>query len=333
MKTTHGLYLLLTSAGLALAPSAAAQDAPAPAEAETAQGGIEDIVVTARRTSEAAQTIPIAITAFGAQQLADANVEGIADVAKQTPNFFVQTSSADPTGVLLTIRGQSQQDSILTIESPIGVYVDGVNYIRSSNLETALFDTERVEVLRGPQGTLFGKNTTGGAINITTRQPDLGAIGGYVQASGATHDRYELGAVLNLPVVTDTLGVRLVGRWTDYGSLGVNGLGDGIGGREQVAFRAGTLLETDSVSWAISADYTRTKGDGPVSKLAFVSPFPSLLPGTPNPAPALIDIAISQGILNPALLADPVANGPAIGAALTQAQALFAGLVGSARLL
>uniref|UniRef100_UPI0015C39475 TonB-dependent receptor plug domain-containing protein n=1 Tax=Sphingopyxis sp. KK2 TaxID=1855727 RepID=UPI0015C39475 len=273
----NGLHLLLTSAGLALTSAAAAQEAPATADTgtETAQGGIEDIVVTARRTSEVAQTIPIAITAFGSQQLADTNVEGIADIAKQTPNFFVQTSSADPTGVLLTIRGQSQQDSILTIESPIGVYVDGVNYIRSSNLETALFDTERVEVLRGPQGTLFGKNTTGGAINITTRQPDLSGAGGYVQASGATHDRYDVGAVLNLPVVTDKLGVRLVGRWTDYGSLGVNGLGDGIGGREQVAFRGTTLFETDSVSWAITADYTRTKGDGPVSKLAFVSPFPS----------------------------------------------------------
>lgn len=330
MRMTHGLFLLLTSASIAIATGAAAQEAPAPApaDAETTQGGIEDIVVTARRTSEVAQTIPIAITAFGAQQLTDANVEGIADIAKQTPNFFVQTSSADPTGVLLTIRGQSQQDSILTIESPIGVYVDGVNYIRSSNLETALFDTERVEVLRGPQGTLFGKNTTGGAINITTRQPDLSGVGGYVQASGATHDRYDIGAVFNLPVVTDKLGVRLVGRWLDNGSLGINGLNQGIGGREQIAFRANTLFTpNDAVSWAISADYTRTKGDGPVSKLAFVSPFPSPAAGTPNPAPALIDIAISQGILNPALLADPVANGPAIGAALAQARTLFAGLV------
>ncbi|APZ97193.1 hypothetical protein BWQ93_00805 [Sphingopyxis sp. QXT-31] len=321
------LSWLLAGASLTITTGALAQEAPAPAETEAAQGGIEDIVVTARRTSEAAQTIPVAITAFGSQQLSDANVEGIADIAKQTPNFFVQTSSADPTGVLLTIRGQSQQDSILTIESPIGVYVDGVNYIRSSNLETALFDTERVEVLRGPQGTLFGKNTTGGAINITTRQPDLSGFGGYVQASGATHDRYDVGAVLNLPLMTDKLGVRLMGRWLDNGSLGVNGLGDGIGGREQIAFRANTLFETENVNWAISADYTRTKGDAPVSKLAFVSPFPSPAPGTPNPAPALIDIAISQGILNPALLADPVANGAAIGAALAQAQALFASLI------
>ena len=321
------LSWLLASASLTITTGALAQEAAPPADTEAAQGGIEDIVVTARRTSEAAQTIPVAITAFGSQQLSDANVEGIADIAKQTPNFFVQTSSADPTGVLLTIRGQSQQDSILTIESPIGVYVDGVNYIRSSNLETALFDTERVEVLRGPQGTLFGKNTTGGAINITTRQPDLSGVGGYVQASGATHDRYDVGAVLNLPLMTDKLGVRLMGRWLDNGSLGVNGLGDGIGGREQVAFRANTLFETDSVNWAISADYTRTKGDAPVSKLAFVSPFPSPAPGTPNPAPALLDIAISQGILNPALLADPVANGAAIGAALAQAQALFASLI------
>ncbi|KTE38617.1 MULTISPECIES: TonB-dependent receptor [unclassified Sphingopyxis] len=321
------LSWLLASAGLTITTGALAQEAAPPADSEAAQGGIEDIVVTARRTSEAAQTIPIAITAFGSQQLSDANVEGIADIAKQTPNFFVQTSSADPTGVLLTIRGQSQQDSILTIESPIGVYVDGVNYIRSSNLETALFDTERVEVLRGPQGTLFGKNTTGGAINITTRQPDLSGVGGYVQASGATHDRYDVGAVLNLPLMTDKLGVRLMGRWLDNGSLGVNGLGDGIGGREQIAFRANTLFETDSVTWAISADYTRTRGDAPVSKLAFVSPFPSPAPGTPNPAPALIDIAMSQGILNPALLADPVANGAAIGAALAQAQALFASLI------
>ncbi|HMO76468.1 MAG TPA: TonB-dependent receptor [Sphingopyxis sp.] len=320
--------ILSLLAGTSIAVIAQAQEADSAADAPAATSGIEDIIVTARRTDEAAQTIPIAITAFGAQQLADANVEGIADIARQTPNFFVQTSSADPTGVLLTIRGQSQQDSILTIESPIGVYVDGANYIRSSNLETALADVERVEVLRGPQGTLFGKNTTGGAINITTRQPDLSAAGGYVQASGATHDRYDLMGVANLPLVADTLGVRLLARWSDNGALGVNGLGNGIGGREQIAFRSNWLFTPgDSVTWAVSADYTRTRGDGVVSKLAFVSPFPSPAPGTPNPAPALIDIAISQGILDPALLADPVTNGAAIGAALGQAQALFAGLV------
>lgn len=327
MTRTGRIISLLAGTGMAFA--AQAQEAPAPPADEAAEtGGIQDIVVTARRTNEAAQTVPLAISVLGGQQLADANVEGIADVARQTPNFFVQTSSADPTGVLLTIRGQSQQDSILTIESPIGVYVDGVNYIRSSNLETALADVERVEVLRGPQGTLFGKNTTGGAINITTRQPDLDAVGGYVQGSGATHDRYDVMGVFNLPIATDKLGVRLMARWLDYGALGVNGLDEGIGGREQIALRSNWLFTpSDAVTWSVSADYTRIKGDAPVSKLAFVSPFPSPAAGSPNPAPALIDIAISQGILNPALLADPVANGPAIGAALAQTQALFASLI------
>jgi iron complex outermembrane receptor protein len=325
MRTGRLISLL---AGTSMAFAAHAQEAAAPPADDSAEtSGIQDIVVTARRTNEAAQTVPLAISVLGGQQLADTNVEGIADVARQTPNFFVQTSSADPTGVLLTIRGQSQQDSILTIESPIGVYVDGVNYIRSSNLETALADVERVEVLRGPQGTLFGKNTTGGAINITTRQPDLDAVGGFVQGSGATHDRYDVTGVLNLPIATDKLGVRVLARWFDYGSLGTNGLGEGIGGREQIAFRTNWLFTPgDAVTWSISADYTRTKGGGVISKLAFVSPFPSPAAGSPNPAPALIDIAISRGILNPALLADPVANGPAIGAALAQAQALFAGL-------
>lgn len=333
---TRRLLLLFASASIAAtaqaqtAPATPAADVPAPADDSNAQSsGIADIVVTARRTSEAAQTIPLAISVFGGQQLADTNVQGIENIAQQTPNFFVQTSSADATGVLLTIRGQSQQDSILTIESPIGVYVDGINYIRSSNLETALTDVERVEVLRGPQGTLFGKNTTGGAINITTRQPDLDAAGGYVKLSAATHDRYGATGVLNLPLIDDVLGVRILAQRIEDGSLGVNGLGDGIGGKKQTAFRTNWLFTpNDSVTWAISADYTRTRGDAPVSKLAFVSPFPSPAPGTPNPAPALIDIAISQGILDPALLADPQGNAAAIGAALGQAHALFTGLVG-----
>jgi iron complex outermembrane receptor protein len=300
----------------------AQRNAPAP---EISNSGIQDIIVTARRTNESAQSVPLAITVLDAQKLADTNVQGIADIAKITPGFFVQTSSADPTGVLLTIRGQSQQDSILTTDSPIGVYVDGVNYIRSSNLESALVDIERVEVLKGPQGTLYGKNTTGGAISITTRQPDLSQVGGYLDVGAGNYARNEQTAVFNLPLIKDELGVRLLAQRQDHGDYGRDGAGRGLGSKNAIAFRGNLLWRpNDTVRLAISADYTRTRSSGPNAYLAFVNPFPALAPGAPNPAPALLAIALGTGILNPALLADPVANQNAIGAALGQARALLA---------
>lgn len=160
------------TAALAADTAEAQQETPAAAQ-EGASGGIEEILVTARRASESAQRVPLAITVVSGEALREANVVEVRDLARMTPNFQALTGNGDPTSVILTIRGQSAQDRLLTTDSPIGVYVDGVNYARMSNLETAFLDVERVEVLKGPQGTLFGRNTTGGAINISTKQPYL----------------------------------------------------------------------------------------------------------------------------------------------------------------
>lgn len=313
-----------TPAAADAVPPAQAAAQPAPAE----QGGIADIIVTARRTNESAQSVPLAISVLDKQKLVDTNVNSMADVAKITPGFFVQTSSADPTGLLLTIRGQSQQDSILTTDSPIGVYVDGVNYIRSSNLESALVDIDRVEVLKGPQGTLYGKNTTGGAISITTRQPDLKRTGGFIDFVAGNYGRLDLTGVLNLPLIDDVLGVRLMAQRTDHSSIGHDGLGRGLGDKREQAYRANVLFKpNDGVRLALSADYTLNKSNGPLARLAFVSPFPSLATGSPTVGPALFDVALASGLLNPALLADQVGNAAAIGAALAQAQALLSSYI------
>lgn len=311
-------------------PAAKAVGLPAPEAESAARGGIADIIVTARRTNESAQSVPLAISVLDKQKLVDTNVTGLADVAKITPGFFVQTSSADPTGLLLTIRGQSQQDSILTTDSPIGVYVDGVNYIRSSNLETTLVDIDRVEVLKGPQGTLYGKNTTGGAISITTRQPDLKRTGGFIDVVGGNYGRLDVTGVLNLPLVDDVLGVRIMAQRLDHDSIGHDGLGRGLGDKREHALRANILFKpSPGVRLAISGDYTLNKSNGPLARLAFVSPFPSLAPGSPSVSPALFDVALASGLLNPALLADQEANAAAIGGALFQAQKLLSSYVPS----
>ena len=310
----------------AAAPATEGQAGPDDQSAVTDQSGndgLSDIVVTARRTNESAQRVPLAISVFDASELKRANVTEVVDIARLTPNFSVTTAGGDATSVLLTIRGQSQQDYILTTESPIGVYVDGVNYIRSSNLEAAFLDVERVEVLKGPQGTLFGKNTTGGALNITTRQPDLTRIGGYAIGVLGNYDRRDITGVLNLPLISDKLGLRLMGNHAEHSGYATDSTGRELGNKNRNAFRANLLFQSGTVRWSLSGDYTREKSNGPIARLAWVNPYPSPAAGTPNPALGLVEVALEAGLITPAMRADPVANAAALTAGYAAAQRLL----------
>ncbi|ATE65983.1 TonB-dependent receptor [Rhizorhabdus dicambivorans] len=300
------------------------EPAAAPAAAEAgAPEGIEDIVVTARRTNETAQKVPLAISVVTGEAMKEANVSEFRDFARLTPSFQALVGAGDATAVILTIRGVSAQDRLLTTDSPIGIYVDGVNYARTSNLETAFLDADRVEVLKGPQGTLFGKNNTGGAVSVTTRQPKLGEFGGYVIGTVGNYDTYEALGVLNLPLVKDKLGIRVMGSHRERGGFGKDFFGRELNTKNQDAFRVNGLFESGSVRWAVSGDYTKTTGSGAIARLTFLNPLPSTLAGTPATAPIYIAVAIQAGLLNPALLANRTANAAAINAAAALARPLL----------
>ncbi|UNU43006.1 TonB-dependent receptor [Sphingopyxis sp. YF1] len=305
----------IAAAGLIVAMPAFAQEADAAADAgaDAASSGIEDIVVTARKRAESVQDVPVAITAMSGDQMVDRSVKDITDIAASTPSFFAQTSSADPAALLVSMRGQSATDALMTLDSPVGVYVDGVYLPRSIGLRAAMVDIERVEVLRGPQGTLFGKNTTGGAVSITTRQPDLLETGGFVSMILGERGKMEATGALNVPLVRDVLAVRAVVQYSGNNGYGRNLLGQRIGGdvtktgRLNVAFAPSDRLRVN-----LSADYQRIKGDGIITRLSWLNPIGGAAP-LPAPTNLLRATLAQQG------LADTPANRATAYAFLQQA--------------
>jgi iron complex outermembrane receptor protein len=180
----------LAALSAALAAPAAAQEAtaqlaPAPTTANDQGDRIADIVVTARRLEENLQSTPVSVSAVGGQMLDQMNFRSVDELTQLVPNVAIAEASGSITGTQPYIRGIGSQEPLLTIDSPVGVYLDGVYLGRQAANNFDLVDPERIEVLRGPQGTLYGRNTTGGAINIITKKPakEFGAElkGGYAR--------------------------------------------------------------------------------------------------------------------------------------------------------
>lgn len=178
--------LAALAAGLATpayGQEAAAQPAPAAASAEDQGDRIADIVVTARRLEENLQSTPVSVSAVSGATLDQLNFRSVDELTQLVPNVAIAEASGSITGTQPYIRGIGSQEPLLTIDSPVGVYIDGVYLGRQAANNFDLVDPERIEVLRGPQGTLYGRNTTGGAINIITKKPsqEFGAElkGGY----------------------------------------------------------------------------------------------------------------------------------------------------------
>ena len=168
---------------------------------------LEEIIVTARRMEESLQRTPVAVTAVSEADLRDKNIESLLDIGAVAPNVMVgsQSSNGGLNGGFF-IRGIGQDRSGIGFDQGVGIYVDDIYQSRSDNSLIDIVDVERVEVLRGPQGTLFGKNTIGGAIRYITKAPN-GKAGGYVDATVGSYDRADIKASVNVPL-TETLFVK-----------------------------------------------------------------------------------------------------------------------------
>lgn len=147
-----------------------AGQANAQATAEAA-GGLEDIIVTAQKRSENLQETPLAVSALTAETIERRGITDVSSLTAAAPNLTVTVTGASTSNIALFIRGIGESETILTVDSPVGLYVDGIVLGRSSGAVFDLVDLERVEVLRGPQGTLYGRNTTGGAVNLISKRP------------------------------------------------------------------------------------------------------------------------------------------------------------------
>lgn len=180
------------------------------AQETTPQGALEEIIVTARYRSESLQEVPVSVTAFSAKQLEDAGVRGYGDFVALTPNVsLVQAESVGQS--FLTIRGLTQ---VRNGEAPVAFVVDGVQQSSNRLFSQVLFDLESVQVLKGPQGALYGRNAAGGAIVVTTRQPTDEIEGGVQLGFGEGGERNAQAAVSG-PVIRDKLLFRLAGSYVD----------------------------------------------------------------------------------------------------------------------
>jgi len=159
-------YLLAVLTGVAALTSGS----PANAQTETQATGLEEIVVTAQKREQNVQDVPIAIDALSRDSILAQRITGPDDLVKQLPNLSLKTASAVNSG--FAIRGVGTNNFHLTAQQAVGLYFDEVSQVTPFTSQLGLFDMERIEVLRGPQNTLFGRNTTGGAVNFITRRPD-----------------------------------------------------------------------------------------------------------------------------------------------------------------
>ena len=167
-----------------------------------------DIVVTARRREERAQEVPIALTVIGGQQLDDTNTYNVGQLTQQAPS--VQLLSSNPRNTAITIRGIGASYGLANdgLEQGVGIYVDQVYYARPATATLDFVDQEQIEILRGPQGTLFGKNTTAGARNITTRDASF-TPGGTAEVTVGNLSFVQAKASITGPIIDDVLAGRL----------------------------------------------------------------------------------------------------------------------------
>ena len=199
-RSPHPTLLVLVAAGML---------GQVPAAALAADDELNEIVVTAQRQTERIQDVPIAITAISASELADRGVRLAGDIVSSVPNMLLNSPYGPEAQPTFTLRGVTTQDFSENQSSPIAMYVDEVYKSVGAVQALQVYDLDRVEVLRGPQGTLYGKNATGGAVSFYSANPSLTSADGYVTAGVGNFHDYSVRAAAGMPIIDDVFGARV----------------------------------------------------------------------------------------------------------------------------
>lgn len=244
--------------------------------ANAEEGQLEDIVVTARKQNESLQRVPISISAIGASELVSRSLNNLGAIGQTTPNFtFSQQAQGGRSAGVAYIRGVGQSDTLATYDAAVGVYIDGIYLGRMQGNDLDMMDIERVEVLRGPQGTLFGKNTSGGAISIVTRQPDPSANSpsGRLQVTTGNFERLDFSASINAPLVSDKVAVQVAAARRKAEGFGRRVDGQQTGSTDRWVSRAALLVKpTERMTATFVLDGTTYDEANSVSKLVLTDP-------------------------------------------------------------
>jgi len=257
------MFLVIVSA---ISPAANAQamariseDSQAPKIVKSRTRVIEEVLVTARKEEESIQDVPVAVTALSEQSLKNTSTFSTVDLQYQVPNITTREQGGQSTAAVFQIRGQVQNEVIASLDTSVAFYDDGVYIARPHGVNIAFVDIASVQVLRGPQGTLFGHNTTGGAIVVNSNAPDLGELSGSISAVAASFGSEQYTGVLNIPLIDNTLGLRIAGQTlsTDgYSKDLTNGYQHAT--KEHDFLRMRLLWEpTDTLAFDLSSQYIK----------------------------------------------------------------------------
>jgi len=280
---------------------------------------MEEIVVNARGVEEGLQDAPIAVSAFTGDTLDYRGVDSLNQIERFVPSLTLQNNPSfggASNSAAIYLRGVGQKEFLPTTEPGVGLYVDGVYVARSVGAILDIIDIERLEVLRGPQGTLFGRNTIGGAISIATRKPEPGGeFGGSLSAAAGTDSLLHLRGTVHIPV-SDSFAIRgSLASMTQDGYVeradGIDlGDDDTFTGRVSFAFQP-----SDSFSALITADMTRDRENGPALELIGIdftdlSQLQGVVLAPPPPMAFIHNVTTAAlGPGQPCAATDPAGNG------------------------
>lgn len=236
-------------------PQAPATPSPAP---DNDMAG--EIIVTAQKRAESAQQVPISLTALNVASLDNAAIDNVLDLPRIAPSFSA-TRASQAANTRLSIRGIGSSGNS-SIEPSVGAFVDGIYIPRPGPLLATLNDISSVEILRGPQGTLFGRNASMGAISFHTTDP-ASTFSTQVSGEYGSFDRKRANAIVNVPI-GDTFALRVSGLYDDFDGFGVNAdTGKRFGFNEVKSIRVGARAElSPTLTWIAKVDYQAQRGDG-----------------------------------------------------------------------
>jgi iron complex outermembrane receptor protein len=244
-------------------PSRAALAQTADSDAQASKGeALEEVVVTARKHSEDVQRVPIAVTAVSGEQLKEQSIKTVANLQNLVPSLFVQQGLDDPQSLIVTMRGRKQDDATSAVDASVGFSVDGLYIPHTLGMAGSMLDIDRVEALRGPQGTLYGRNTTGGAIGIFTKDPKH-ELSGSVDVTGGNYGTWNAMGIVNVPIA-DNLDARFVAQRGSNGGYEHTTSGTPLSDSRSEYYR-GKLRWSGSNNWqaVLSGHYEKDRSGGP----------------------------------------------------------------------
>ncbi len=278
MKFSRWLYCGAALAAIGASPVMAQETAGS----EGPAAAVEDIVVTAQRREQRLQDVPLAVSAFSMESLEDGKVESLLNLDGKVPNVVLAPVGAYPFASAFYIRGLGYADVESSFEPSVGVELDGVYLSRNVGAVQDFFDIGGVTILRGPQGTLYGRNTIGGVVSVQSRRPSFD-FGARAQATFGSNGRQELRAGVEGALIEDKLAGKFSFLTKTYDGYIKNYDGRDMGAQDVTSMR-GALLWTPTASFdaTLIVDYTKDKGTGTAFENASL---PSMvLPGFGEPA-------------------------------------------------